>query len=58
MKKLTKKEKIIAEEILTRVFECLEFDKTLNEYTDNGNFVISLSGKEKNILKNTIKKFY
>jgi len=57
--KLSEQEIELAKAILQRVYDSLQYDETLSErghlhddslWTDGGRFIISLNGKQKNLL--------
>lgn len=56
-KKLNPDEQYLANEILGKVFTCMDYDKELEAYTDGGNFILSLSKEEMETLAGIIRKF-
>jgi hypothetical protein len=53
---LTKNELLLIDAILNRVNNVMKFDDTINMYIDNGDFILSLHKKEKEMLINALQK--
>lgn len=56
-KKLNQDEQNLVNEILGKVFNCMDYDKQLEAYVDGGNFVLQLSKDQMQKLADIIRNF-
>lgn len=56
MRNLTIEELNVLSNILFAVKNCMEWDETLEEYTDNSNFILSMTEEEMNYFNSLYKK--
>lgn len=56
--RLTKKEKRIVEAVLTRVGLCMEYDESIEAYSDGDRFILTMSKDEYKMLGTAYQKLH